>query len=148
MVPAEVLEEQAGDLLAKIRIPMDWRTRQPSGESVWAQSAQHARELQQSSGRLDFRWDMGFIEKNEYLSKRAALQAQLDRNQPHAEQELVHGEKIWRRFQQTWPGGDAAQQKDLLLAMLERVSLNGRIVGAIALRPAFSSRTPSHRSDQ
>ncbi len=137
MIPAQVLEEQVGDLPAKVHVPADWRSRQPDGESDWTQSTQRARELQQSLERLDFRWDMEFIEKDEYMAKRAALQEQIARNQPLAEQEFVQAEKRWRGFRETWPGGDVGQRKDLLLAMLERVSLNGRVVEAITLRPAF-----------
>jgi hypothetical protein len=94
MVPAQVLEKQVGDLLAKIRLAVDWRTRQPGGESDWAQSTQHARELKPSKARLDFRWDMGFIEKDEYVAKRAGLQEQLARNRPLAEQEFEEAEEV------------------------------------------------------
>ncbi len=137
MVPAQVLEEQVGDLLAKVHVPADWRSRQADGESDWTNNMQRDTELTRSVERLDFRWDMEFIEKDEYMAKRTALQEQLARNQPIAEQELIQAEKLWRGFLDTWTGGDATQRKDLLQAMLERVSLDERIVEAITLRPAF-----------
>jgi len=82
-----------------------------------------------------YRWDMGFIEKDEYVAKRAALQEQLACNQPIAEQELIQA-KIGCRFQETWPSADAAQPKDIP-GNLERASLNGRVVEEITMRSAF-----------
>ena len=77
---------------------------------------------------------------------RAGLQEQLARTLRLVEQELGEVEKIWRGFLDTWSCADAAQSKDLLHLVPERVSLNERIVETITLRPAFF-RLARHRRD-
>ena len=138
MIPAAVLEQQVFELLAGLDLPQDWRVRKQGVASDWAQTTERARELQGSIERLDFRWDMGFIEKGDYLAKRTALQQQLEKNQPIAEQELTDAENVLPRFREDWQSGNAAKRKLLLHTILEAVSVSGREVQALTLHPPFA----------
>ena len=138
MVRAESLENQVAHLILHIDLPDNWRTvNHPSADS-YTQSNQRRNELEQSLVRLDFRWDMGFIEKQDYLVKRNTVQQQLRNNQPIAEQEIIEAETRLRKFKTDWESADLVQRKEYFCAMIESVQICGGMIKSIKLRAAFT----------
>ena len=137
MVLAKTWEEQAARLLLSIDLPDNWRTMNHSSAESYAQSDQRRNELEQSVERLDFRWDMGFIEKEDYLAKRKALQQQLRNNQPIAEQEIIEAETRLRKFKTDWETTDLGQRKEFFFALVESIWVSGGTIKSIRLRSPF-----------
>jgi site-specific DNA recombinase len=138
MVLAETLEEKVAHLISRIDLPDNWRMMNyPSTES-YAQSDQRRNELQQSLERLDFRWDMGFIDKEDYLAKRKALQLQLRNNQPISERDLIEAEALLRKFNADWETVDLGHRKEFFIALIESAWVSGGTIKGIKLRSPFT----------
>lgn len=138
MLPADVLEEEVALVIMNLHLPPDWRVESKTSAEGFLQIDQRRREMQQTIERLDFRWDMGFIAKAEYLALRKELQKQVLENQPIVEQELVEAEMILRQFRTDWVAGDLVRRKQLLTTVIESAQVRQSRVDAIKLRPRFA----------
>ncbi len=138
MVMADILEEQVAQVISGIHLPENWRAEKHPSQESYQQIDQRRNELQQSMERLDFRWDMGFIEKEDYLAKRKALKQQLDQNQPIVEQELIKAETTLRQFNSDWIAGDLACHKQLLNRLVESVWVTRGTIQGIKLQSRFA----------
>jgi len=138
MAMADILEEQVAQIISSIRLPDNWRMENHPSQESYQQIDQRRNELQQSIERLDFRWDMGFIEKEDYMAKRKALQQQLDQNQPIVEQDLREAETMLRQFDSAWAIGDLVCRKQLLNLLVESVWVTRGTIQAIKLQPRFA----------
>lgn len=135
---ADILEEQVAQVISGIHLPENWRAEKHPSQESYQQIDQRRNELQQSMERLDFRWDMGFIEKEDYLAKRKALKQQLDQNQPIVEQELIKAETTLRQFNSDWIAGDLACHKQLLNRLVESVWVTRGTIQGIKLQSRFA----------
>ena len=75
--------------------------------------------------RLDYRWDMGFIQEEEYVKRREELKAQLAQLQPIARDELVEAHKLLKDFKRLWNEGSAEDRQRIMKLVLERASVQG-----------------------
>jgi hypothetical protein len=138
MVVADALEEQVAQILLGICLPDNWRAENHSSLGSYLQTDQRRHDLQRSLERLDFRWDMGFMEKADYLAKRKALQQQLQHNQPIVEQDLIEAERVLRQFNTDWVVSELVRRKQLLNMLVESVWLTRGTIKTIKLRPRFT----------
>lgn len=83
------------------------------------------------------RWDMGFINKEEYIQKRTELQQEMQNMEPLPRAMLEEALRIFRDFRKLWQVGDLYQRKHLLGLVLEKVWVKGNEITAMTLRPSY-----------
>ena len=137
---AGVVEEKLGQLLLELELPSEWQARALEAvDELLNQKKLKERiaEIREISERLDMRWDMGFLNKEEYLDKRTKLQAELQMLQPYPRQMLEEALKLFRDFRQIWESGDLYQRKHLLGLIVEKVWVKHTEITALTLRPSY-----------
>jgi len=87
--------------------------------------------------RLDQRWELGFIDKDEYIERRLALVEQLESLQPLPEDDLKEAAHILEDFPELWAEADLKERQRLLNLVLARVWVKGKRVSALMLKPAY-----------
>lgn len=113
--------------------------------------AERIQELQQVMERLDFRWDMGFVDKAEYLAKRSELQNELALMQPIPQSELNEAAELLQNFGARWLAADDAERKRLLHLVVQKLWVKEDKLSAILLRPTSTTwhdRQPTPRLKQ
>jgi hypothetical protein len=99
-------------------------------------------EIQEIIERVDFRWDHGFIDPNEYVEKRAQLERELDALRPIDYDELIEAADLLEHFQDYWDQCDTVDdpldaRMQLLQKIVERVFVHDGNVLAIVLYGDF-----------
>ncbi len=155
MTMAEPVEEQLGRLLMDVKLTADWREKVLAsvGDQLGqAKLKERIAELKAIIERLDERWDMGFISKEDYLKRRQELQAELERLQPLPQSHLEEAANILQQFPRLWNEADLAERKRLLGIIIEKVWLRDHAIVAIMLRPSYhivvSSMKPSEEGKE
>ena len=101
---------------------------------------QRPEEIHAAIEPMDFRWDHGFVtDKDAYVEKRLALQAELEQLTPIPDEDLEYAAEVLDHFEERWEAAedDSEAQEYLLKLLLVRVwAKEGQIVG-LCLRPDF-----------
>ncbi len=139
--PMKELEKQVIDWLLDPRMLEQWKT---GGFKVvlegieYQDIEQRIAEIRAIMRRQDDRYDMGFIiDREEYIAKRQALQAELEQLNPPLEDAYERAVDFVENFPKYWleTGDDVAKQKALIRRVVERVYvLEGRLEG-IVMKP-------------
>lgn len=140
LVPAEPIEEEIGYFLMQLELPKEWQEKALAAvDDLLNQKQVHDRidEIKQIIERLDMRWDMGFMNKEEYLQKRTQLQEELKGAQPLPRENLDQALKLFREFRRLWEEGNPYERKHLLSVIVEKVWVKGNEISAITLRPSY-----------
>ena len=101
---------------------------------------QRLAEINGTIGRMDFRWDHGFItDADEYLEKRLTLQQKLEQMTPIPDGDLAVAEDLIENFGMYWEAAveNPVEQERLLKLMLVRVWVEDDNVVRLCLRPNF-----------
>ncbi len=85
----------------------------------------HLDELREQAKRMDYRFDKGFIDPDQFAAKRKELQAEIDHLKPllNVPEELEQAADILNNFDKHWATcqGDPNRQNELLRMILNRV---------------------------
>lgn len=137
---ADVIEEKVGQLLLELELPPEWQARALEAvDDLLNQKKIKERiaEIREITERLDMRWDMGFMNRDEYVAKRTQLQEELQNLQPLPRESLEEALRVFRDFRQVWQGGDLYQRKHLLGLIVEKVWVKHTEITAVTLRPSY-----------
>lgn len=139
MVKANKLETQLVDFLACLDIK-EWQARalDTLGDLLGeANLSERQTTIRGIIERVDFRFDMGYISKDEYLEKRQTLQAELEELSPIPQDELAQAADMLTHFRERWEDADGDSRKKLLQLVIEKVFVKGDYVVALTLRPSY-----------
>jgi hypothetical protein len=140
LVLAELVEVTLGELLMSLELPKEWQDRALDAVDDLLNQKQlrdRTEEIKQIIDRLDMRWDMGFMNKEEYVQKRTQFQQELEGMQPLPRAMLEESLRVFRDFRKMWEEGDLYQRKHLLGLVVEKVWVKGSEISAITLRPSY-----------
>lgn len=140
------LNEQVVEVLTGLEVPEDFRERVEAAvrSRVENEAAlQRMEEIQAIIERIDFRWDHGFIDKDEYFEKRVQLEREIESLRPIDYDELHEAADLIRHFRSYWDQcadmdepEEARQQ--LLAKIVDQVYVYDDHVVAIALHGDFN----------
>jgi hypothetical protein len=139
-VHADRIEEKLGHLLMQLEMPDEWQTRALAAVDDLLNQKQlreRTAQIHKILERLDVRWDLGFINKDEYIKKRTELQQEMQSMEPLPQAMLEEALRIFRDFRKLWEEGDLYQRKHLLGLVLEKVWVKGDEITAMTLRPSY-----------
>jgi hypothetical protein len=140
------LNEQVVEVLTGLEVPEDFRERVEAAvrSRVENEAAlQRMEEIQAIIERIDFRWDHGFINQDEYFEKRVQLEREIESLRPIDYDELHEAADLIRHFRSYWDQcadmdepEEARQQ--LLAKIVDQVFVYDEHVVAIALYGDFN----------
>ncbi len=84
-IDEESVNEQVVEILSSMSIPDGFRERVEEAVRSRVENAawlERMAQIQEIIGRIDFRWEQGFIDKAEYLEKRQQLQREIEALRP------------------------------------------------------------------
>jgi len=140
------LNEQVVAVLSGLVIPEDFRERVENAVRSRVEneaSLRRMEEIRQIIERIDFRWDHGFIDRDEYFEKRVQLEREIESLRPIDYDELHEAADLIRNFRTYWEQcaetdePDEARQQ-LLAKIVEQVIVYDDRVVAIALHGDFN----------
>lgn len=145
-VLAEDIDVQVVNVLKNLTIP-DGVTERI--EAAIAQNVQHEAALEQIAEltermkRIDVSWENGFLNPEEYIEKRRALQAEIEALRPLAYDNLEESVDLVRNFSIYWDACDKVEDPDvarqqLLDRLVDRVFVYDDVVVGLALYADFS----------
>jgi hypothetical protein len=145
-IDEESLNEQVVDILAGMQIPDGFRDRVETAVRSRVENAtslERMAQIQEIIGRIDFRWEQGFIDKAEYLEKRQQLQREIESLRPVDYDELVEAADLLEHFRTYWDHcaevEHVAQARQQLLGkIVERVFVDGDRVLAVVIHGDFA----------
>ena len=140
------LNEQVVEVLTGLEVPEDFRERVEAAvrSRVENEAAlQRMEEIEEIIERVDFRWDHGFIDKDEYFEKRVQLEREIEALRPIDYDDLQEAADLIRHFRTYWDQcaevdepEEARQQ--LLVKIVDQVLVYDDHVVAIALHGDFN----------
>jgi site-specific DNA recombinase len=145
-VLAEDIDAQVVNVLKNLTIPKGVTERI---DAAIAQNVQHETSLEQIAEltermkRVDLSWENGFLNPDEYIAKRRAIQSEIEALRPLAYDNLEEAVDLARNFNTYWDvcaeveNPDAARQQ-LLDKFVDRVFVYDDVVVGIALYADFS----------
>ncbi len=139
-VLADLIEQQVGGFLSELHLPDEYKetTANAIGELIGQENlGERIDEIKGIIDRLDYRWDMGFIQEEEYVKRREELKAQLAQLQPIARDELVEAHKLLKDFKRLWNEGSAEDRQRIMKLVLERAWVQGEDLIALWIRPQY-----------
>jgi site-specific DNA recombinase len=139
------LDAQVVAILSGLTVPEDFRDRVETAVQSRVENAaalDRMAEIQEIIERVDFRWDHGFIDPDEYVEKRAQLERELDALRPIDYDELIEAADLLEHFQDYWDQCDGVDDPldarlQLLQKIVERVFVHDGNVLAIVLYGDF-----------
>ena len=140
LLQADMIEEKLGQFLMQLELPNEWQARALAAVDDLLNQRQlyeRTEQIKQILDRLDMRWDMGFINKEEYVQKRTQLQQEMQGMEPLPRAMLEEALRVFRDFRKMWEEGDLYQRKHLLGLVLEKVWFKGDEISALTLRPSY-----------
>lgn len=139
------LDDQVVAILSNLTIPDGFRERVEAAVQNRVDNAvalQRMAEIREIIERIDFRWDQGFISREEYVEKRQQLQLEMDALRPMDYDDLIEAADLVQNFQAYWEQCermdkpmDARQQ--LLQKIVERVFIHEGKVLAVVVHGDF-----------
>jgi hypothetical protein len=144
-IDVEDLDEHVVAILSNLTIPDGFRERMEAAvrARVEHQAAfERMQEIQAIIERVDFRWDRGYIEPDEYLDKRGQLEAEMESLRPIDYDELIEAADLIEHFRPYWEQCDRFDnpeeaRQQLMAQIVDRVFVYDDRVIAIALHPDF-----------
>jgi site-specific DNA recombinase len=145
-VLSEGIDQQVVNVLRNLTIPDGVAERI---DAAVAKNADHEAslaqidELNERMERIDLSWESGFLTPDEYITKRRAIQAEIEALRPLAYDDLEEAVDLIRHFGAYWNAcgnvddPDAARQQ-LLGRLIDRVFVYDDVVVGIALYADFS----------
>ena len=96
-------------------------------------------KIRQVIERIDFRWDKGFIDPEEYDEKRAQLEADLEALHPLDYDELIEAADLIEHFESYWEQFEKPEEarQQLLSKIVERVFVHDGQMLAVVLHGDF-----------
>jgi hypothetical protein len=141
-----LVDEQVVDTLSQLEIPCGLQER--IEQAVWWNSnsdpaLQRIASVRETAERLDFSWEKGLLNAEEYIQKRSQLQREIESLWPLDYDNLVEAADLLSNFQTYWHAcqvteSPAEAQRDLLAKIVDRVFVHGQQVIAIVLHDSFS----------
>ena len=139
------LDDQVVAILSNLTIPDGFRERVEAAVQSRVDNAvalQRMAEIREIIERIDFRWDQGFISREEYVEKRQQLQLEMDALRPMDYDDLIEAADLIQNFQAYW---DQCEQMDkpldarqqLLQKIVERVFVHEGKVLAVVVHGDF-----------
>lgn len=140
------LNEQVVEVLSGLVIPEDFRERVENAVRSRVEnevSLKRMEEIREIIERIDFRWDHGFIDRDEYFEKRVQLEREIESLQPIDYDELHEAADLIRNFRSHWEQCAETEEPDearqqLLAKIVEQVIVYDDRVVAIALHGDFN----------
>jgi hypothetical protein len=142
-IRADDAEAQIVAALMSLKAPEDWRQRvtKAIAQMVGDQKLdERLADIREMIGRMDFRWDHGFItNKDDYLEQPTALQQELEQLTPIPDDDLALAADLLKNFTEHWEKAkdDPEEQERLFHLILGRAWVVGGQVVRIALRANF-----------
>lgn len=139
-MPVDDLDEQVVAILANLDIPRDFRERiehEVQGRVDNAAAMTRMEEINEIIERIDFRWDQGFISKEEYIEKRERLARELDALRPIDYDDLIEAADLIENFRDYWCGclkvdNPTEARQQLLHKIVDRVFVHqGQVMGVV-----------------
>ncbi len=144
-ITVEDLDDQVVAILSHLTIPEGFRQRVEAAVQQRVDNASALARMEEIRGiieRIDFRWDQGFISREEYAEKRQQLKREMDAMRPIDYDELIEAADLIEHFQSYWDQcakvrrPDEARQQ-LLQKIVERVFVHDGEVLAVVLHGDF-----------
>ena len=140
------LNEQVVEILTGLEVPADFRERveQAVRSRVENEAAlQRMEEIQEIIDRIDFRWDHGFIDQDEYFEKRVQLEREIESLRPIDYDDLHEAADLIRHFRDYWDqcaemGEPDEARQQLLAKIVDQVFVYDEQVVAISLHGDFN----------
>ena len=139
MVNADLLETQLVDFLSSVDVS-EWRAKalEALGDLLGEESLEDRQTtIRDIIRRIDFRFDMGFMSKEEYLEKRRELQDALDALTPIPQDELEKAAQMLANFRQQWEEANGELRKKLIHRVVEKAWVQGDAIVAVTLYPSY-----------
>lgn len=140
------IDQQVVDILANMVIPPGFRERVEAAINARVENdaaLKRMEEIQEIVERIDFRWEQGFIDKDEYVKKRTELQQQLNALRPIQYDELIEAADLIANFRHYWDNCAQVEQPDvarqqLITKIVERIFVHETEVVALVLYGDFA----------
>ena len=135
-----MLDEQVLHILMSLKPPKHWRETiaQSIGDILGTQDLdKRLDEIRAKIGRMDMRWDHGFItDEYEFLQQRLKLQQEMEQLTPVDNNELERAVDLLNNFGSHWEacGDDTEAQSALIKQVVERVYVQDKQVVAMTLK--------------
>ena len=140
MVNADDIETQLANFLSSMELPEEWEKNAVNavGEMLGQEHVEERiEEIKKIIERLDFRWDMGYLQQEEYIQKREELKTELANLQPIPQDELIEAHRVLKEFSKLWAEADIEGRQHILNLILRQVWVCDDHLCAIMLRPSY-----------
>lgn len=144
LAPADAVEEQIAEFVADFRpsatIKDEILRRLASGEmSDDEDTARRRRQLKDRRTRLRDLYELGDLERGEYVAKREAIDAELDALAIGPSVDLDGARAVLEDFSRFWEAEPAAgPRRELLAQLFDRVWIDGKRIVAVKPTAAFA----------
>lgn len=139
-VNADYIEQQVAGFLSELQMPDEFKESAVNaiGELLGQENLEERIEkIKRIIDRLDFRWDMGFIQEDEYIKRREELKAELAQLQPIPQDELSEAFQLMKDFKRLWNEGSQEDHQRIMKLVLDRVWVTGENMVALLIRPKY-----------
>jgi DNA invertase Pin-like site-specific DNA recombinase len=144
-VPTHEIDIQVVEILSSMVIPDGFKERVEMAVRNRVENAaalQCMEEIKEIVGRIDFRWEQGFISKEEYVEKRRKLDSEINSLRPIDYDELIEAADLIANFRKYWDSCESVEEievarQQLLSKIVERVFVYDSKVIALALYGDF-----------
>lgn len=144
-IPVHDVDAQVVEILTNMEIPRGFKERVEAAVQNRVENAaaiQRMEEIRAIIERIDFRWDQGFISREEYVEKRRQLDMEVTALRPIDYDELTEAADLITNFKKYWNACQSVEepevaQQQLLSKIVQRVFVHERRVIAVALYGDF-----------
>jgi bifunctional DNA-binding transcriptional regulator/antitoxin component of YhaV-PrlF toxin-antitoxin module len=144
-VAEELIDEQVVNALSQLVIPDGFRERVEAAVRSRVENAANLARMEELKAiveRINFSWENGFLNPEEYLEKRTQLQKEMEAMRPIDYDELMEAADLIQNFAKYWTQcaeveKPAEARQQLLAKIVNRVFVYDREVVAIALHGDF-----------
>lgn len=136
----EAIDAQLAAILSQLEIPTGFRERVEQAVQNRVEneaSLQRMEEIQAVVERIDFSWEQGFLDKQDYIEKRRLLQQEINALRPIDYDELIEAADLLENFYTYWNACADVDKPDearyqLVSKIVDRVFVyNDQIIGVV-----------------
>lgn len=146
VVQESELNSQIIAILSNLPIPADYQEQIEQAVRNKIENAaalERMQEINKIIERIDFRWDMGRMEKDEYLEKRQQLEQEMESLRPIDYDNLIEAADLVRNFRLYWSECETVEnpleaKKQLIAKIVDRIFAYDDKVIAIVLHGDFA----------
>ncbi|MBK8028330.1 MAG: hypothetical protein IPK17_02240 [Chloroflexi bacterium] len=146
VVQENELNSQIVAILSDLQIPSDYQEKIEHAVRNKIENAaalERMEEINEIIERIDFRWDMGRLEKDEYLEKRQQLEQEMESLRPLDYDSLTEAADLLGNFRLYWSECDTVDnpleaKKQLIAKIVDRIFVYDDKVIAIVLHGDFA----------